>query len=373
MVYSILWPDGRPFDGSLDGATKVNFGKTKEVFKRPDGYFAISHKDILTAFDNPEFTGHAPGKWTASAYSTALLYKRLEEKWVKTAHRGILNAHTTIEEGLDMLPFEIIWRRYNVEGNSWEKRHPSQVEVGARYDTIKYEVCLKWSVKDAEDKMIDDPFLLLDENFQPMLRNDGMPRLMHPKEANKEIEYTSVIHPNKWWEIVFDEVRAAMEQFSQYAGEIRQMAEKVQEITFDTYAQIGRLNADGKIEVWLNEKKELVLGDELELDALRNMSSKKIRINDKEYEYEKDLLGKNLNEVITEWAVSVSCIVLAEHSGKQRYRDQVKVWKDTPMSDLRQEANDAAALNVTNMVYVPVAQTLSNRFGTEVWYFFQIS
>lgn len=71
------------------------------------------------------------------------------------------------------------------------------MKIGARYEAIKYEACLKWSVKDAEGKMIDDPFLLLDENFRPLLRSDGMPRLMHPKEANKEIVYTAVIHPNK--------------------------------------------------------------------------------------------------------------------------------------------------------------------------------
>lgn len=32
------------------------------------------------------------------------------------------------------------------------------------------------------------------------------------------------------------------------------MAEKVQQVTFDTYAQIGRLNADGKIEVGLDKE-----------------------------------------------------------------------------------------------------------------------
>ncbi|MFA6080596.1 MAG: phosphoribosylaminoimidazolesuccinocarboxamide synthase [Candidatus Gracilibacteria bacterium] len=371
MTYSILGPDGRPFDGTLDGAQQVNFGKTKKVYRLPNGDFGIEHKDIITAFDNPDFTGHAPGKGTASAYSTALLYKRLEKKGVKTAHRGILNANTTLEEGLDMLPFEIIWRRYNVEGNSWEKRHPGEVEIGAQYEAIKYEACLKWSVKDTDGKKIDDPFLILDENFKPLLRADGMPRLMHPKEVNKELDYTSVIHPNKGGEIRVEEVSAGIQQFSQYAGEIRQMLETVQETTFDTYAQIGRLNADGKIEVGRNTQGELVLGDELELDALRNMSLKKIRIHGQEYEYEEDLLGQNLNEVITEGAVHVGCIVLAEHSGKQRYRDQVKVWKDTPMSSARQDANDSAAQNVTKTVYIPVAQALSDRFGREVGYTFQ--
>jgi phosphoribosylaminoimidazole-succinocarboxamide synthase len=93
-----------------------------------------------------------------------------------------------------------------------------------------------------------------------------------------------------------------MEQFKQYAGQIREMAETVQETTFDTYAQIGRLNADGKIEVGLNAKKELVLGDELELDSLRNMSLKNTEIENKKgniiYTTEGELLGMNLHELI---------------------------------------------------------------------------
>jgi len=36
------------------------------------------------------------------------------------------------------------------------------------------------------------------------------------------------------------------------------------------------------------------------------------------------------------------------------------------MSDRRQRANDAAAEEVTESVYMPVAQALSDRFGREV-------
>lgn len=62
MGYSIVGLDGQPFNESLEGAEQVNFGKTKKVFRRADGTFAISHEDVLTAFDNPDFTGVAPGK-----------------------------------------------------------------------------------------------------------------------------------------------------------------------------------------------------------------------------------------------------------------------------------------------------------------------
>ena len=62
MAYNILGPDGKAFDGSLDGAEQVNFGKTKRVYRLPNGHFGISHEDVLTAFDNPDFTAQAVGK-----------------------------------------------------------------------------------------------------------------------------------------------------------------------------------------------------------------------------------------------------------------------------------------------------------------------
>ncbi len=149
------------------------------------------------------------------------------------------------------------------------------------------------------------------------------------------------------------------------------MAETVQETTFDTYAQIGRLNADGKIEVGLNAKKELVLGDELELDSLRNMSLRKITINGTEYEYQEDLLGQNLNEIIRGGARNVSRIIEARHSGKQAYRELVNIWKDVEMSDTRRGANDTIAQRVTKTIYIPVALALSERFGEKVGYILQ--
>ena len=158
-------------------------------------------------------------------------------------------------------------------------------------------------------------------------------------------------------------MKAAIGQFRKFAPEIRTMAEKVQEVTFDTYAQIGRLNADGKIEVGLDSEGKLTLGDELELDALRNVSLSKFEIDGQEYEFDEDALGLNLNDVIKGNAVNISLIIQARHSGKQAFRDLVKPWGVYPMSDTRKKANDLAGYQVTNSIYVPTAQALSERFG----------
>lgn len=62
MIYNVVNLDGTPFNESTEGAEQLNFGKTKYVLRLSDGRFAIEHRDILTAYDKPEFTGKAPGK-----------------------------------------------------------------------------------------------------------------------------------------------------------------------------------------------------------------------------------------------------------------------------------------------------------------------
>jgi phosphoribosylaminoimidazole-succinocarboxamide synthase len=68
------------------------------------------------------------------------------------------------------------------------------------------------------------------------------------------------------------------------------MTQKIQEIVFMTYAEIGRLNADGKIEFGIDTNKELRLGDELELDTVRNMNPETIEIDGETYEFKTDIL-----------------------------------------------------------------------------------
>lgn len=368
MALQILNLDWIPYDEEID-TPNIDAWKTKYIFEMPDLSFALKRKDIITAYDNQKFTWLAPGKWVTSAYSSALLFKRLEAAWINTSHKGIINANTTRESPLDMLPFEIIWRRYNVEWNSWAKRNPtSHYGIGEKYDEIIYEACLKWSVITNSGEIVHDPFLVLNQDFEPQLNSKGLPRLTHSK-TGEELTYNNVIHPNKWWNMSLDAVREAIELFTEKSGEIHEMFKGVQEITSDTYVQSGRLNADGKWEVWLNRKtRKLTLWDEIELDSVRNMNLEKILINGKAFHFEKDPLGNNLEDILGETTDVISKIIKARHSGKQHYREQVNQMKGRPFDDERKAFNNAAAEKTTREVYIPSAMALSDRFGKEVWF-----
>lgn len=368
MALSILWPDGTPYNERLD-STELNAGKTKQVLKYW-GDVALVHNWVLTANDDPEFTWYAPDKWVASAYSSALLFKRLEGAGVRTSHRWVINANTTRETALEMLPFEIIWRKYNVPKNSWEKRHPWIHEIGAKYPENIYEVCLKWSVITESWEIIHDPFLVLDDNFQPVLDHKGLPKLMHSKK-NQELIYNNIVHPNKDWEVTLDEVKAAITLFTERSSEIREMVERVQKVTFETYWEIGLINADFKIEVGLNEKRELILGDELELDAMRNMNPQKIVIDGEEYVFEEDSLGTSLEQILWRTPETITKIIEARHSGKQFYRNKVDLMNEEPFNDARKKYNDRAAEETTQRIYIPVAQALSDRFWKKAWLILQ--
>jgi phosphoribosylaminoimidazole-succinocarboxamide synthase len=370
MALSILWPDGTPYNSEVS-TLETDFGKTKRVLSMSDGTLWLEHLDILTAGDDVKRTWKAPGKWVTSAYSSALLFKRIEAAWVQTSHQWIINAHTTRETALDMLPFEIIWRRYNVKGNSWQKRNPgSKYDIGDRYDEIIYEACLKWSVEDKnaikdEDKIVNDPFLDLYENFQPKLDARGLPILIHPKTWVK-LAYDNVIHPNKPDENMYlDDIWDAIFRFTERSAEIKTMTEVVQEVIFQTYAETGRLNADGKIEVGLNKKKELVLWDEAELDSLRNMNLETINIDGQEFKFETDALWTSIEQILGRAPQDISKIITARHSD---FRDQVLRMDGQPYDDKRKAFNDQAAERTTEEIYIPTALALSNRFAQEVWF-----
>ena len=367
MALQILDIDWIPYNEEID-LPKVDSGKTKNLFKMPDGNLWLTHNWVLTAYDNPHFTWYAPDKWVASAYSTAALFKRLQAKWVHTSHKGIINANTTRETPLDMLPFEIIWRRFNVKGNSWNKRHPgNKYTEGERYDEIIYEACLKWSVINETGEVIHDPFLILDKDFKPILDKKGLPKLSHSK-TGEELIYNNVVHPNKWWDMSLDAVREAIELFTEKSSEIKEMVTVVQQEAYDTYAGIWRLNADGKLEVWLDKNKKVTLWDEVELDSLRNMSLQEIEIKGVRYEYDNDLLWNRLVDSIGAIPDQITRIITARHSGKQHYRDQVSLMKDQPFDELRESFNNNAAHLTTEEVYIPTAMALSDRFWKEVWF-----
>ena len=363
QIFNLEWV---PYNTQID-VPEIEAGKTKNIFDMQDGTYAMRHNWVLTAYDNPEFTWISVDKWIASAYSTATLFKRLEAEGIKTTHKGIINANTTREMALDMLPFEIIWRRYNVPKNSWQKRNPGIYDIWARYNDIIYEACLKWSIITDSGEIVHDPFLVLDENFQPQLDSNWLPRLTHSK-TGEELTYSTVLHPNKKQDMSLEAVRNAISLFTERSSEIYNTIQKVQEITFNTYSEIGRLNADWKIELWLNFKKELILWDVIDLDSLRNMSLQEVEIEGAIYEYEKDLLGSSLKDIIWMTPNIITKIIKSDHSGKQHYRDQVDKMKNNLLDDKRKAFNNQAAQRTTDQIYIPVARALSDRFWKEVWF-----
>ena len=62
MALSIVDSQGVPFYTPLSNDSQINSGKTKLVYPYCKDVLAILHRDIITANDNPIYTGDAPGK-----------------------------------------------------------------------------------------------------------------------------------------------------------------------------------------------------------------------------------------------------------------------------------------------------------------------
>lgn len=76
----------------------------------------------------------------------------------------------------------------------------------------------------------------------------------------------------------------------------------VQQTAFETYAEMGELNCDGKVEYGKrksgSKKGQRILGDSLDFDSVRNVSPHTIVVAGQEYTFDDPTLGKDLNQLI---------------------------------------------------------------------------
>ncbi len=370
MSLSIVNQDGIPFEqdwlqAAWDLTGSSASGKTKMLFPHGEN-LQVWHMPILTAHDTPEWTTYAPGKGTISAYSTAVLFKLIEEAGVPTSHLGILNSENTLDRNLDMLPFEVIWRYINTKWSTYDKMHPWKVADGARFDELQLEIDMKWSVMVVwSDEPIHDPRIMVDEEGKPMLRGDGMPRLVKKTEGWWELEYLHFVRPNqKNVPVDTGDVRQAMWLLSQHLQTIYRHTRTIQKVTKDAYAEIGLANADGKVEFGIDKDGNLRLGDVLDLDSMRLLIPREVQFFDDKILSLTDPLWKAIAALIGEWRTidEIRKILKWYHSSKQLFRDP-------KISGLLNDGERAAWVMKTS--YIPTAEALSIRFGQEVGYWLQ--
>lgn len=198
---------------------EVYEGKAKKMIPMDDGKIIMEFKDDATAF-NGEKKAQFKGKGWLNAQISALLFKILEEKGIKTHFIGVAGDNRLIVEKLQMFPVEVVVR--NVVAGSLKKRIP--LEEGSELPEPIIE--LYYKNDDLGDPMINyyhAKILGIDE---------------------KEIK------------------------------EMEKIALKVNEILQEYFKERGILLVDFKLEFGKNEKGEIILGDEISPDTCRFWDAK---------------------------------------------------------------------------------------------------
>ncbi|WP_048160098.1 phosphoribosylaminoimidazolesuccinocarboxamide synthase [Thermococcus sibiricus] len=189
-------------------------GKAKKVIPLDDGKVIIEFKDDATAF-NGKKKAQFKGKGWLNAQISAILFKVLEEKGIKTHFIGVAGDNKLIVEKLKMYPVEVVVR--NVIAGSLKKRLPLK-----------------------EGTELSEPIVELyyknDDLGDPMINHYHAKVLGVSERELKEIE---------------------------------NIALKVNNILKEYFAQRGIILVDFKLEFGKNERGEIILGDEISPDTCR--------------------------------------------------------------------------------------------------------
>lgn len=183
--------------------TEIVSGKTKDIFLavdsesgRPDENLVIvTNRNDITADDNPDKTKEFQGKGKFATNTTCNIFELLKKAGIPIAYEERLSDESFIIHKTEMIPLEVIIRRYAV--GSYTKRMPHLAakngENPHRFENLIFElflkttegrcerngVCIKVGIP-VEDPLIINPYDELWNLYQPKQPS-------HEKGANLDI------------------------------------------------------------------------------------------------------------------------------------------------------------------------------------------
>jgi len=207
---------------------KLTEGKTKEVYYFDEFHVLLRFKDTITAGDGQK-RDIIPDKGIINAQTSAILFRLLESRGIKTHYVGMFDERTMIVKRLKMIPLEIVARK--IATGSILKRLP--IKEGEVFDPPIVEFFLK-------DDSLHDPLL-----------------------NNHHIRYLKLMD--------YEEINKAEE-----------IVVSVLNVIYEFLKPKGLILYDLKIELGRDKDGELIVGDEITLDSMRVREGGTNRILDKD-------------------------------------------------------------------------------------------
>lgn len=249
-------------------------GKTKAVFATDSlNLVVLQNFDALTKFDTPELTAQMKDKAIYATKTTCNVFRLLQATGIPVAFKEQLSDTEFLSEMCQMVPLEVIARRYAV--GSYLSRFPSlKVEEGKRphrFHRLVFELFLKTTGKVIKnfagqtigESSVEDPLIEQDET------GFGW-KLRHPKFPywDENSDLVTYLNPDE-----FFPKSEIGESFISRIHEIEEITRKTFLLLEGAWAQLGFRLIDFKIEFGINPDGKLVVADVVDNDSWRLRTS----------------------------------------------------------------------------------------------------
>jgi len=246
-------------------------GKTKIIWsvKGRSRLVIVESKNDITKNDDPSQTKVMVGKAELATSTTCAVFQLLKDAGIPVAFEKRLGPTEFLAPKVEMIPLEIIWRRYAV--GSFLKRHPDlEIFKGGpprRFHRAKFELFLKTTsgvIKskhgeqcgklpdDLETKRpIDDPFISNPNNRVWNLKHPKRPEWDKNSNLGRDIPQYDILPEN----ITVEKIEMLLRQ----VGLVLEGA----------WAQLGCRFIDIKIEMGITPDGQLVVSDVIDADSWR--------------------------------------------------------------------------------------------------------
>lgn len=250
---------------------KIKEGKTKWVWNAESmpGMVIVENKNDITKNDNPDETRVMTGKAELATSTTCAVFQLLKEAGIPVAFERQLSSTEFLAPEVEMIPSEVIWRRYAV--GSFLKRHPDlEVPEGTlphRFHRAVFELFLKTTGGIIRNKNGDQCGVLPDDP------ETGRP-IDDPFIINPNDEEWLLYHPKKpSWDKEANLHRAVLREDILPGGitveKIEDLLRQVGLVLESAWASLGCRFIDIKIELGITIDGQLVVADVIDADSWR--------------------------------------------------------------------------------------------------------
>jgi phosphoribosylaminoimidazole carboxylase / phosphoribosylaminoimidazole-succinocarboxamide synthase len=246
-------------------------GKTKRFYEveGDDFHLIAESKDDITKNDNPDETRQMSSKAKLATITTCEVFELLKKAGIPVAYEKQLSEKEFLAVKSEMIPLEVIARRYAV--GSYLKRYPNfakkKGEAPHRFHRLVFELFLKTTggkfvgkdgiserdmpIDEETGRPIDDPFILNPKDEEWVLRHPKVPEWDAKSNLNISIFRTFVLSQGITVE------------------KIKEITRKIFLVLEGAWSQLNCRLIDFKIEFGIDKNGNLVVADVIDNDSWR--------------------------------------------------------------------------------------------------------